>query len=142
MVLPVWSLVLVLDDPTLLSHGHTLLLGVIVDLHLITHLDVLVLSLLELTLALTVQLVLGFVLEIDTAIFGHLVFLDNDGAVWLALDFHAAVGGGVDDAGLLGEFISTIFLFVGDLVGFGLLGWEFGRGRGLRVPVIELLARV
>ena len=140
MMFPGWDLVLVLHDPTLLSHGHTLRFRMVINLHLVAHLNVLVLSLFELALGVSIQLVIGFVLEVNTAILGHLVFLDDDGAVQLAFNFHAAVDSGVGNAGLFGKFIGAIFLFVGDLIGLRLLGWEFGRGRGLGVPVIVIVS--
>ena len=142
MALYFWRLVLLLHNPTLLGHGHTLLLGVVIDLHLVTHLDVLILALFKLALGVAVQLVIGFVFEVDTAIFGHFVFLDDDGTVWLALDFHAAVGSGVDDAGLFCELIGAVLLFVGDLVGFGLFGRELGGSGGFGIPVVIVLAWV
>ena len=114
----------------------------VINLHLIAHLDVLILSLLELALGFAVQLIVGLVLKVNTAVFGHLVLLDDDGAVWLAFDLHAAVDSGVGNAGLFGKFVGAVLFLVGDLVGLGLLGREFGRGRSLGVPVVIGLACV
>lgn len=116
-----------------------------VDVHLVairgTLLGALLLKLLLLILTLT--------LEVDTAVLGHLVLLDDlltlagdaSHSVVSAVGSALAVGvSGLLDLFLEAELLGTVLLLLDVDVSLRLVGGELGRRGGIVVPVEKLLA--
>lgn len=133
----------------LVSHDLGMLLGRLVDLHLVATLASLTLAL----LLLLEQLVFALTLEVDAAVLRHLILFD----IVLGLDLafstldtvHSRIllvngfGGAVclSRAGtlnlllLLCQLLSAVIITVGDQIGFGLLGGKLCGSRVLGIPV-------
>lgn len=92
------------------------------------------------------ELIFAFVLEIDTSVLGHLLFLCRLGAFDTghlsittsssgdSLAIGLTCSSGILLFGFLGKLFSTVLLIVGLYIGLGLLRGEFGGRRGFGIP--------